>query len=425
MQTSIKKSQSSIWYSIGSLVYALSYIVLTIFVVRQAGGESGGIFTFGLSTLGQHIFLLTYFGIRTIHITDVKRRYSFQNYLENRHCSVFVSLIISIAVAFCVGYTFVDGKFIHNMDTSKIVFALLLLNICEGLFDVYDCEMQRMYQINVAGRSILFRSLVYDFILIYTLIKTNNLVLSVYLALAGRVLIAIIYKLKYFKDVKYNKIFNITDPNVKKLFVEAFPLAMSVFFDFYVFASTKYFVNYLYTPIENGFYGILFMPASLMMVLLTFIIRPEATNIANEYAKMIDNEENEYETKRINLYKKIALIAIGLIIIAIILGPIGLNIVNKLTDFAYNDLFEKGFPILILTVIAGGIYSMTTIPYTILTIKQNEKYIFFTYLICVCISTVVSYICIKYFGLIGAGVAHIINLLWLFFLLYRKERINN
>lgn len=420
----MRKIENTIWYSIGSLVYSLSYIVLTIFVVRYAGGEKGGIFTFGLSTLGQHIFLLSYFGIRTIHITDVKKRYSFQNYLDNRHCTIFVALIISIVAAFCVGYSKIDATYVFNIETTKIIFALLLLNVCEGLFDVYDCEQQRNHQINIAGRSILFRSLVYDAILIFVLLKKNDLVLAVYLALVGRIFIALIYRIKYFKDIKLTKIFNITDLKVKSLFVEAFPLAMSVFFDFYVFASTKYFVNLLYTPIENGYYGILFMPASLMTVLLTFVVRPEATNIAVEYEKMIANEENEYETRRINLYKKIALIAVGLLIMAIILGPIGINIINKLTDYAYNDLFNAAFPLLILTVIAGGIYSMSTIPYTILTIKQEQKYIFTSYLICICISTVVSYMCIRVLGLIGAGIAHIINMLWLLLLLYKKERVN-
>ena len=47
-------------------------MVLSVFVMRMAGEEEGGIFSFGFSTLGQQLFIVAYFGIRPFQITDGK-----------------------------------------------------------------------------------------------------------------------------------------------------------------------------------------------------------------------------------------------------------------------------------------------------------------------------------------------------------------
>ena len=53
-----------VWNIAGSFVYAFASMVLSFLVIRLAGEEQGGIFSFGFSTLGQQLFLVAYFGIR-------------------------------------------------------------------------------------------------------------------------------------------------------------------------------------------------------------------------------------------------------------------------------------------------------------------------------------------------------------------------
>ena len=52
-----------VWNIAGSFVYAFASMVLSFLVIRLAGEEQGGIFSFGFSTLGQQLFLVAYFGI--------------------------------------------------------------------------------------------------------------------------------------------------------------------------------------------------------------------------------------------------------------------------------------------------------------------------------------------------------------------------
>ena len=58
---------------IGSFLYALASMVLTIAVIQIVGEDEGGIFSFAYSTFGQHMFMVAYFGIRPFQITDTGR----------------------------------------------------------------------------------------------------------------------------------------------------------------------------------------------------------------------------------------------------------------------------------------------------------------------------------------------------------------
>lgn len=49
-----------VWNIAGSFVYAFASMVLSFLVIRMAGEEKGGIFSFGYSTLGQQLFLVAY-----------------------------------------------------------------------------------------------------------------------------------------------------------------------------------------------------------------------------------------------------------------------------------------------------------------------------------------------------------------------------
>lgn len=79
------EKENMIWNMTGSFFYAFASMVLSFLVLRIAGEEQGGIFSFGFSTVGQQMFLLAYFGIRPFHITDGTNQYRFGDYLHHRY----------------------------------------------------------------------------------------------------------------------------------------------------------------------------------------------------------------------------------------------------------------------------------------------------------------------------------------------------
>ena len=65
---------------IGSAVYALTSMLLGSVVMRMLGAGPGGIFFFAFSTMGQHVYIIAYFGMRPVQITDTAVRHSFGDY---------------------------------------------------------------------------------------------------------------------------------------------------------------------------------------------------------------------------------------------------------------------------------------------------------------------------------------------------------
>ncbi len=70
-----------LWNMAGSAVYALTSMLLGAAVTRFLGADAGGIFFFSFSTFGQQMFIVAYFGMRPIQITDTAERHSFGEYL--------------------------------------------------------------------------------------------------------------------------------------------------------------------------------------------------------------------------------------------------------------------------------------------------------------------------------------------------------
>ena len=53
-----RERYNMLWKIAGSFCYALASMVLSVLVMRMAGEEEGGIFSFGYSTLGQQLFIV-------------------------------------------------------------------------------------------------------------------------------------------------------------------------------------------------------------------------------------------------------------------------------------------------------------------------------------------------------------------------------
>ena len=68
-ETNIAK-RNVLWNMAGSFIYALTSMLLGAVVTRTLGAASGGIFFFAFSTFGQQIFIVAYFGMRPVQVTD-------------------------------------------------------------------------------------------------------------------------------------------------------------------------------------------------------------------------------------------------------------------------------------------------------------------------------------------------------------------
>ena len=100
------EKENMIWNMTGSFFYAFASMVLSFLVLRIAGEEQGGIFSFGFSTLGQQMFIVAYFGIRPFQITDGTGEYSFGDYPDTGRLFFSIDASFSGAGLFQARFSF-------------------------------------------------------------------------------------------------------------------------------------------------------------------------------------------------------------------------------------------------------------------------------------------------------------------------------
>ena len=82
-----------IWNAISSTTNGMINMIISFFVINFVGSDVGGIFGFGFSTLGQQVFILSYFGIRIFQVIDISYKYDFEIYRKHRLMTFALSVL--------------------------------------------------------------------------------------------------------------------------------------------------------------------------------------------------------------------------------------------------------------------------------------------------------------------------------------------
>ena len=216
------------WNMIGSFLYALASMVLTIAVIQIVGEDEGGIFSFAYSTFGQHMFMVAYFGIRPFQITDTRRRFTFGEYLRLRLMTCGAALVAGL---FYVTVINRDYAFVK----AATVFLMVAYKVIDGFADAYEAEFQRDGRLYLTGKSNAFRTVLSVGVFLGSLNATHNLVgscLAAVLAQLAGVCLFDFSVIGHLPQVDWE----VRSGRVGLLFKENVVLFLSVILDFYIFS---------------------------------------------------------------------------------------------------------------------------------------------------------------------------------------------
>jgi len=380
-----------IWNLIGSTIYAITSMLLGTAVMRILNADAGGIFLFAFSTFGQHMYTISYFGMRSIHITDIGNEFSFGDYRRFRIITCLAAVAFSVIFA-CI--------YAHDNATKLAVIILMsLYKILDGFCDCYESEFQRDGRLDVTGQSLTFRTLFVVAVFISVMVLSQNLIwscISAVIALAIACLFCCELRLRKFDNVNYVP----NCANSKPLFDAGKWLFISTFLDMYILCASKYAIDMTQTAAVSGYFSILFIPTSVINLMAYFVIRPLVTVLTRDYE---DGKMDSFKTR----VKNIALIICGITVFCIIaayflaipvLGIfVGQEIAGILADYRVA---------LAIMILGGGFYAELCLYYYALVIMKREKDIFFIYILGTVAATPICYLGAKLYGINGAAVAY-------------------
>lgn len=389
------EKENMIWNMTGSFFYAFASMVLSFLVLRIAGEEQGGIFSFGFSTVGQQMFLLAYFGIRPFHITDGTNQYRFGDYLHHRYVTCAMALLLGAGYLACIGYSW---------QKAQIIFLLIVYKVIDGFADVYESEFQRQGCLYLTGRSNTFRTILSVGIFLATLVSGAGLFAACAAAVLGQIAGVVLFDIVVLRELKRVD-YGWSAKQGVSLTASSILLFVSVFLDFYIFSAAKYAIDAHLGDAASGYFNVIFMPTSVINLAAGFVIRPFLTYLTDCW------NEHRFSDFKKKLLTIMAVIG-GLTVLAVggtvVLGRPVLALLEWLLGKSYSGTLTAMWPAFIMIVLGGGFYAVLNLYYYALVILRRQKLIFGIYAVLTVLAAILAPRLTVALGIFGAALAYLI-----------------
>ena len=389
------EKENMIWNMTGSFFYAFASMVLSFLVLRIAGEEQGGIFSFGFSTVGQQMFLLAYFGIRPFHITDGTNQYRFGDYLHHRYVTCALALLLGAGYLACIGYSW---------QKAQIIFLLIVYKVIDGFADVYESEFQRQGCLYLTGRSNTFRTILSVGIFLATLVSGAGLFAACAAAVLGQIAGVVLFDIVVLRELKRVD-YGWSAKQGVSLTASSILLFVSVFLDCYIFSAAKYAIDAHLGDAASGYFNVIFMPTSVINLAAGFVIRPFLTYLTDCW------NEHRFSDFKKKLLTIMAVIG-GLTVLAVggtvVLGRPVLALLEWLLGKSYSGTLTALWPAFIMIVLGGGFYAVLNLYYYALVILRRQKLIFGIYAVLTVLAAILAPRLTVALGIFGAAFAYLI-----------------
>ena len=389
------EKENMIWNMTGSFFYAFASMVLSFLVLRIAGEEQGGIFSFGFSTVGQQMFLLAYFGIRPFHITDGTNQYRFGDYLHHRYVTCALALLLGAGYLACIGYSW---------QKAQIIFLLIVYKVIDGFADVYESEFQRQGCLYLTGRSNTFRTILSVGVFLATLVSGAGLFAACAAAVLGQIAGVVLFDIVVLRELKRVD-YGWSAKQGVSLTASSILLFVSVFLDFYIFSAAKYAIDAHLGDAASGYFNVIFMPTSVINLAAGFVIRPFLTYLTDCW------NEHRFSDFKKKLLTIMAVIG-GLTVLAVggtvVFGRPVLALLEWLLGKSYSGTLTALWPAFIMIVLGGGFYAVLNLYYYALVILRRQKLIFGIYAVLTVLAAILAPRLTVALGIFGAAFAYLI-----------------
>lgn len=393
MNNSFKKSV--LWNTIGGALNSFSSLFFLIIVTRINGVDEAGIFTLAYASACMFYIIGVYSG-RTYQVTESNKKVTDNEYIVSRIVTVGVMLII------CFTFGIINGYYWQKM----IVFLLLCFSKgIEALSDVFHGILQKNERLDMVGKSLSIRNLfgLCSFLLIE--LFTNNLIYSC----VSLILINIFALL--FIDIRASLKYKIKNQSINANYCRLIIFAGFYTFGFsfianYLVNAPRYAIDSILTSDMQTVFGIIVMPASVIMLINQFIIQPMITRLKEEY-------EDRNKEKFLKLIYKVIILTILTGLISIILANFFGAVVLKLM---YGLSLIKYIPSLLLILLGATIYTIASVLSNGMIVLRKTKVQLYIYIITAIFAFILSYNMVNSFGFNGAIYSYLLIMILLLIL---------
>lgn len=387
MKENIQFRKNFIWNILGTGFNAFNSLFFMIAVTRINGVDNAGIFTIAFST-ACIIYIVGVYAGRIYQVTEPDKSITDKEYIINRIITTVSMLILVILFSVIRGY---------DIFKSAVFLLLTTYKALEAFSDVIYGILQKNEKLDIAGKSLFFKSLISVIAFVAIDAITKNMIISIISIILVSLLILIFYDLK--NGIKYIDLkLPVKKENIIKIFKAGFFTFAISFLGMYVLNAPKYAID---SYLENNYqtiFGIIVMPATVIGLVAQFLIHPYLNQIVALY-----EEKNLKGLNKLALKLIIYILGVGVIssILAYFLGTQVLGLIYGLDLSAYR----LG---LLIIIIASTLYTIGVIYSSILTTVRETFSQFIIYIVMSIFAYIVANTCTKVGQINGAVISYLL-----------------
>ena len=355
-----------IWNTISAAVLAMQGPVLQAVVSRTNGKTDLGIISIAFSVATLMMYVGQY-GIRRFQASDVKEQFSFEEYHGMR--LITCAGLVAASLAYCIyglafkGYS--DLKF-------AVIFMVCMLKMIMAYSDVYHGNMQQKGRFDVAAKATAIRYTAELLIFCAMLVLTHRLLLSAVVCVSASAVMMVLLSMNagrhYCRTLKPS----FRGPAIRSLFIEGFPLFVSMFLNTYVSNAPRYAIDSYLNDDVQAVFSCIFMPVFVVQVVAQFIFNPVIASYARLWLKKTEEAYMAF-TGRI---RKMCLAVLGLEALALVIAAtIGIPVLSAVFGLELSGHKKE----LIIIMIGGAPLAYSVYFSTVIAIIRAQKSLIFCY----------------------------------------------
>lgn len=345
---------SVFWNMMSSGMNSIVSMFLLLVVTRICGVEDAGIFSLGFST-SQMMLTIGNYGMRNYQATDLNNKYSMQVYLSSR----IITNILMMGIVFI--FVISEGYF---LEKAMVTILLCLLKVTDAIDDVYGGNYQKNGRLDISGKIMTIRILLYVVAFCVGLIVTKSIISACFCA----ILVSSISL--YVLVISTRELFKLEKPcavnkNVILLLKECFPLCISAFLQIYMGNASKYAIDANMSEVSQASYNYLFMPCFVINLFVGFALQPLLVKMSSAW---LHQQYRKFLKLCGAIFGAAVFLAIVVIVLGRLLGCQILSIVFGVDLLQYKDA-------LTVLLIGGAFFAFSVIEQIILTVMRKQAFL--------------------------------------------------
>ena len=383
MKTNNKRN--IVWNLIGSTFSSFSSLFFLIAVTRINGVNEAGIFNIGFSVACLFFTVGCYSG-RVFQVTDTNKKTDDSAYFYSKIITALLMLVISLIYCFIKDY---------NMHKSIVLISLTVYKMCEAFADGMYAIIQKKDELYKVGISLFIKAIIGISLFVLIDYLTKSMFAAIMMLNLVNILGIFIYDKKNLKLIK----FKLNKFNKEKVF-EVFKTGIYSFgfsfLTYYIINASKYAIDNNLSSELQTIFGIIAMPASVLLLFGQFVIHP----VLNKLKNTINVNKKEFNNLTLQMINIILVFGLISLVLAYYLGIPVLNLLYGVDLTSYRSD-------LLVIIIGATIYEIAIILSTSLIVMRSTLSQLIMFIIDSIITLFISNILVKEYGVFGASVSYL------------------